>query len=238
MRTRREAMSRALSFFRILCLTGGASVLALACLAPLMAGAQALGGCTAAAGGAFRVEVRLDTAPVRLNRSLSRAQLGERTFHGPRTRVLGLTHSTVDLDTSAAYKWSPAGDGACFWVEAVDVVLRYQAVEIFVASEYSPNSCAYHAILRHEQEHVAVARKHLDRYAPRYRAALTSLLIPRPRSPKLVASQSEMQQEIERLLAKLLQPIATEMHREMAEAQAALDTPQVYRRVRRQCKNW
>ena len=223
--------------------TSACSILAMVALAalslpPTRAAAQAIDGCAAPVESQFRVEVRLDVAPVSLDRSKTKAQLTELSFHGPRAKVLGLMQAALDLHTTATYKHSQAANGICFWVEQVEVVLRYQSMDIFVASEYSENSCAYHAILRHEKDHVAVARHYLDRHAPRFRAALTSLLIPKPQSPKLVATEEETKSEVERLLEKLLKPVVTEMRRELLEAQAELDTPQQYERVRRQCKKW
>lgn len=208
------------------------------CLAPPHAAAQAIDGCAAPAESQFRVDVRLDVADVNLDRSKSRADLTEFSFHGPRAQVLGLMQADLDMETSATYKQTKATDGVCFWVELVEVVLRYQSMDVFVASEYSENSCAYHAIFRHEQDHVDVARNYLDRYAPRFRAALTSLLIPKPQSPKLVATEQESKSEVERLLEKLMRPVVAELRRELLAAQAELDTPQQYERVRRQCRKW
>ncbi len=218
-------------------------ILAMAALAALwlptgQAAAQAIDGCATPVDSQFRVEVRLEVAPVNLDRSKTKAQLTELSFHGPRAKVLGLMRAALGLHTTATYKQSEATNGFCFWVEEVEVVLRYQSMDIYVASEYSENSCAYHAILRHEKDHVAVAQNYLDRHAPRFRAALTSLLIPKPQSPKLVGTEEETKTEVERLLAKLLKPVVKEMRRDLLEAQADLDTPLQYARVRGQCKNW
>ena len=208
------------------------------CLPPSHAAAQAIDGCAAPVEVQFRVDVRLDVADVTLDRSKSRAELTEFSFHGPQALVLGLMQADLDLQTSATYKQTQAAEGICFWVELVEVVLRYKSMDVFVASEYSENSCAYHAIFRHEQNHVAVARNYLDRFAPRFRAALTSLLIPKPQSPKLVATEEESKSEVERLLQKLLRPVVEDLRRELVGAQADLDTPRSYELVRRQCKNW
>jgi hypothetical protein len=184
------------------------------------------------------MHVRIEIPEVGVNHDLNLAELGDLSFHSPQEQVVGLMSSDLEIRTQAEYVTAPVGDRFCFWVDGISVVLRYQALDVYVAREYAPGSCPYNAILDHEQEHVAVARGQLDVYGPRFRSALASLLIPKPRSPILVDSPEDAKKKTQGLFEKLLAPISEELKTVMAEAQADLDTPQEYWRVRRRCPNW
>ena len=194
--------------------------------------------CAGSPRAPYDVNVRIEIPPAPVNRDLSIAELGELSFHGPRARVLGLTRTGLNIKTSAKYSAVPSDDVLCFWVNAVDVTLRYRIMEVYVAKEYDPGTCAYREILAHEEDHVRAARSNLERYASRVRSALTSLLIPTRRDPVEVASPDQAERQVEAISDELLEPVYREMIESLHESQAALDTPEEYRRVRRRCRKW
>lgn len=194
--------------------------------------------CRAPAGAGFRVDVEVDIPPVRMNRNLNRSQLTQMSFHGPEASVLGLTNTRFEMEAGGDYRHYPLDDGFCFWVERIQVVLSYSNLDIYVASEYATHSCSYRAILAHEQEHAAIARKHIKGYEERIRGALSALSIPKASSPRRVASLEAADRDARRTILRLLHPIYVAMRNTMAKAQAVIDTPQSYRNVRKQCRNW
>ena len=189
--------------------------------------------------GSYRVDVQVDLPPVRVHRDRSRAELGLLAFHGPTDRVLGVTASSLRAGTSTRYGHRPLeGEGVCVWVDQIEVRLRYEALDIYVASEYPPGSCQYEAILSHEEKHAHVAQTYLDDYVQTIRSVLTSLSIPKPRDPRLVASAAEAEQEIQATIAKLLEPVIARLRADMQAAQSKIDSPTEYRRVEKQCPKW
>lgn len=194
--------------------------------------------CPAFPQAPFAVHVQIEIPRVPVDHDFSIAELGELSFHGPRSRVLGLTKSRLRIKTSARYSAVRSGDAFCFWVTAVDVTLSYRTMEVYVAKEYGPRTCPYRVILEHEKGHVRAAQKNLKRYAPRVRSALTSLLIPTGREPVAVASPEDAEREVRALSRELLEPVYEQMIESLHRTQAALDTPEEYRRVRRRCRRW
>lgn len=189
--------------------------------------------------GTYRVDVQIDLPPVTIRHELSRAQLGLLAFHGPTNRVLGVTASNLRASSSTHYRHRPIeGEGACLWVDHIDVTLRYEALDIYIASDYAANSCQYQAILGHENKHAAVARSHLDDYMQVIRSVLSSLTIPKPRSPKLVQSVTAGQAQIQKTVETLLEPVIERLRTNMAAAQQRVDSPAEYRRVEKQCAGW
>ncbi len=205
-----------------------------------------LGWAAAAAGavcppgtGSYRVDVRTELPPVAIHHDHSRAQLGLLAFHGPTNRVLGMTASDLRAATATRYGHRPLeGEGNCFWVDGIEVTLRYEALDIYIASDYAPGSCQYQAILSHERQHATAAQALLDDYVEDIRSVLASLAIPKARAPRLVASVSEAQQHTQATIEDLLQPVLARLRKTMLDAQSRIDSRAEYRRVEKQCAKW
>ena len=189
--------------------------------------------------GSYRVDVLIEMPPVTVHHDHSRAQLGLLAFHGPTDRVLGVTASKLRAGTSTYYGNRPLeGEGVCFWVDRIEVMLRYEALDIYIASEYPGASCQYQAILTHEKRHTEVARSYLDNYVQTIRSALASLSIPKPRDPRLVESVTEAQEKAQATIEKLLKPVIARLRKDMEKAQKRIDSAAEYRRVETQCPKW
>ena len=186
----------------------------------------------------YRMDVRIEVPPVHVNRSLGRDQLTTMGPHGPNSQVLGLMNGQLEMHTEREYGYVPVGDQFCYWVNSAMVTLKYRTLDVYVASEYSPRSCAYQAILAHEQRHVKFAKEYVTRYAPRLRSVLTSLRIPKPGSAKLTPSMDHARVDMDTVFSELLTPVFEELNVEHQKAQARVDLPQEYARVRRRCKKW
>ncbi len=195
--------------------------------------------CPGSSDTPYEVNVRMEFPPAPINHDVSIAELTQGSVHGPRWRTVGKTALNFEIETSLAeYSAVPFGDQFCFWVHRIPVTLRYRSIEIYVAKEYDTRSCKYRVILDHEKDHVRTARTNLIRYAAKVKAALTSLLIPTGRDPVVVASPEQAKREVEALARKLLKPVYQSMLAALRKAQAALDTPQEYRRMQKRCRDW
>lgn len=208
-------------------------------LAGLGSAGPAAGAVCPPATGSYRVDVVIDMPPVEIHHDHSRAQLGLLAFHGPTDRILGVTASNLRAGTSTHYAHRPLeGEGVCFWVDRIEVVLRYEVLDIYIASDYSRGSCQYQAILTHENRHAEVAQAYLDDYVQVIRSQLAALSIPKPRDPRLVQSLVDAQEKTQATIADLLEPVIARLRQDLEAAQAKIDTPAEYRRVEKQCPNW
>ena len=186
----------------------------------------------------YDVNVTIKFPTPRIDHSRSIAQLGKISGLGHNTRALGLMKPDFVIETRPRAQGLPVGDKFCFWITGFDVNLRYRRLDVFVAKEYPVGSCPYRVILAHEREHVRVARKNLEEYAPRIRRALTSLLIPTGQDPAMVNSAGQARKEVKAISDELLRPVYKEMMKSLVAAQKMVDTPRAYARVRRKCNNW
>ncbi|MSO71498.1 MAG: hypothetical protein EXQ88_05750 [Alphaproteobacteria bacterium] len=194
--------------------------------------------CTPVSGRGYDVAVRIDVPAPKLDRSQTRAMLGGFAPHGAGQSVLGLMRGKLAVESLATYGHITTAAGTCIWVERVEVKLRYQSLDLFVAKEYAPTSCAYRAILAHEQQHAEIARTYVNRYAPRIRMALASLLIPKAEKPVPAATREAAEARVDGILERLVAPVVAELEQEMGKAQADIDSQRSYQAVQRQCPDW
>ncbi len=200
--------------------------------------AQAGETCAGAPQERFDVNVRTETPPPKVNHNLNRVQLGSMAFHGMTDSILGLHIHGIKIEYRAKHAAEPDGNGYCFWIRSIDVLLRYDAPDIYIAKDYRRGSCNYKAILGHEKRHEIVAREVIKRYIPRFRSLFTSLLIPKPKSAILVSSREDGKRKTEALLMQIIQPVYKEFESALAKEQAEVDALREYRKVLRQCKRW
>jgi hypothetical protein len=217
---------------------------------PMVVGqnASAVGRIVGAAGAAndcpktgpegYQINVHFEIPPVRIRRGLSAGQLSEMAFHGPKSQVLGVTKSGLQVETAIQFRTLPFGHGYCYWVDNIDVLLHYQVLDVFIAAKYAPDSCPYKAILAHEQKHVRAAQRHLDDIRPRLHAAFVSPRVPAADSPALATSMAAARHHVDVLLAELTQPVIDGFETAIEASRTAIDTPEEYRRVRERCPHW
>jgi len=200
--------------------------------------AQAGETCAGAPQERYVVNVRIETPTPKVNHSLNRVQLGSMAFHAITDSIAGLHISGIKLEYKAKHAAEPQDNAYCFWIRSIDVLLRYDAPDIYIAKDYPRGSCNYKAILEHEKRHEKVAREVMKRYIPRFRSLFTSLLIPKPKSAILVSSREDGKRKTNALLKQIIQPVYDEFQIALAKEQAEVDTLREYRKVRRLCKRW
>lgn len=198
---------------------------------------ESKGRCAPASDRGFTVEVILDLPPAPIDHSRSIADLNNGGPHGP-SQVVGLAVPDMEIGTSGQYGYLDMGDHKCFWVEHVEARVVYRSMKIFIASEYKKGSCAYGQILRHEKEHVSIARINLNRYKARLRSALSSLSIPKPGQPVRIGKSVDPRTKMRGLFRKLVAPVFKDMMANLKAAQGKIDTPESYTRLHRRCKKW
>jgi hypothetical protein len=155
---------------------------------------------------------------------------------GMHQRALGLTSSQIGFNVSGKTFAVPVQGGYCVYLREVDARFGYRAMDVFIASEYRPNTCEYRAILDHENQHVAINRQGVAEYAPRIRQALESHLA--ELAPRFT---QDPQVGTDRSLAALqlhVDPLLDEMQDSLARRNAVIDNQNNYEAIGELCKNW
>jgi hypothetical protein len=149
-------------------------------------------------------------------------------------RTQGLYQADLEVGWRARFRRSDADGETCGWVDHVTVTLTMPRRVIYIVRERHPGTCPYESVLAHERKHQAVDEAVVAEHIPRLQqAAKDAAALPRIETPEA---------DGEAMKALLTEPIAAALKREFAalakartERQAAVDTPDEYRRVRAAC---
>jgi hypothetical protein len=155
---------------------------------------------------------------------------------GMHQRALGITSSELALSIQGQTVADPVPGGYCVYLRSVDVKFGFRAMDVFIASEYRPQSCEHRVILDHENQHVAINREGLREYAPRVRHAIERHL--QGLRPRLTA---DAQVSTDRKLQDVhdaVDPLLGEMERVLARRNAVIDNANNYNALAEMCKNW
>ncbi len=150
---------------------------------------------------------------------------------------LGLTQAEMRIDMRLGVRVVPvSGRRFCAVPKSVEVTAGFPTFVIYIDHKYRRGSCAYRAILDHEDEHVAIYRGTLERYAPWIKARL-SLEALRLR-PVHVGSQARAAERVKKLLMGKLRPLVKKMETAAELANAEIDSVISYRAIHAKCRKW
>lgn len=151
--------------------------------------------------------------------------------------VLGLTklsehalHMTYQLATLGLR------DGRqCIWMTRIDARLGDAVMNVYVASEYAPDSCEYGVILNHENTHVRFNLETLRDWMPSVQAALTEAA--KHKFP-VIFDGPPTNDDLDHYLLDNTAAVFGLMNEDLRRRNASIDTPENYRRENAKCHHW
>lgn len=151
--------------------------------------------------------------------------------------AVGLTLTELQYRIAIKLEALPLGASRyCARLTAVEASLGYDKIDVFVASEYRPNSCAHRSILDHEMTHAAVFQRALDTYYPRVQRRID--LVARSIGPISAASPASAAKRLQQKLKTEIDPLFRQLNRQLDIDNARLDTPERYRQEQARCSDW
>lgn len=152
--------------------------------------------------------------------------------------ITGLTRSTTSVViTPQLWELDMGGGRRCVGLGRVEATWRLERILVNIASEYPPGACNYRIIREHEDEHVAIARKTFQDWAPRMEKALAEAT--RTMGPSVMAAPAATvaRQTTDRLM-QALRPVLAAYEADLNRRDGAIDTEVNYRRLNRLCPTW
>ena len=175
--------------------------------------------------------------------TLSGDQLGKlarserQTAHSKLGRVRGLTLANLSLSFRNGLTARRLSDGRlCLVLTDVTANLVYVRTTVYVDRKYAKGTCEFNAIMDHENQHVAINRETLKRFAPRLQSALEAAAPAVNPMPALSLETGKKRQMD--LLQKEIAPQIDAMNAVRDRANASIDTVQSYRATQEKCRNW
>lgn len=158
-------------------------------------------------------------------------------FSGRHQRMLGVTSFMAAFSlTGSTYAMPTDGGGFCVYLREVTAEFGYREHDVFVASEFSPGSCEYKAILDHENQHVAINRAAVREGGPRIRQELERLLkTAQPRFTRDLEAGTDLTLTN---LSNAINKTYNQVAQEQANRNAVIDSENNYDAIADLCKNW
>jgi hypothetical protein len=124
----------------------------------------------------------------------------------------------------------------CLYIKDAAFRVGYKKMDVLIDRKYSKNSCAYKAILDHENTHVRINNDILSNYLPTLKAEFKRAVerMPIRKSYNPDATTVRMRDE---LLARMNKAV-DDLSKSLRKAHAKIDTADSYRQVRNSCQNW
>ncbi|MCF8466160.1 MAG: hypothetical protein K9G33_02040 [Sneathiella sp.] len=151
--------------------------------------------------------------------------------------MLGLTHSSIGPSIGASTKYKQLKSGQyCLRLETVKLTFGARKTDIYIDRKYRNDTCAYQAILEHEEEHVRINKKMIDEYLPK----ITEVLTERAAAirPFFTKHPKDAGKSIVNRLLFELDPVLTEFNEARKKANDVIDTRDSYAATQAKCDDW
>ena len=127
----------------------------------------------------------------------------------------------------------------CVWADSVNIEFSYTKMDVYVSNQYPEGSCPFQVILAHENQHVSINQRVLNKYVALMKQAIRrDRTIPSKDRPLAAASFKEGQDIIAARISKIIQPLYQRYKREVLSENRKIDTMKNYRRIQAKCKDW
>lgn len=169
-----------------------------------------------------QIGVHVEAVDYRVSNNVSSARLGNRSAHSTVSQLmLGMTeiHARSEVSFDAPSLTDAASNRECV-APTVTVTLTLPPLDVYIAHEFSPASCAYREVLNHELRHVQVYRDALPQLAQQIRGALAQ----RFGSGPVYAARDQGLDQLGREIDDWLRPMIRAGLQSIERAQAAIDT--------------
>jgi hypothetical protein len=148
----------------------------------------------------------------------------------------GLTMARLHYEVEADVRVRPAAGGFCVELRSVKATLGFPLLKVYIDQRYVVGGCNHQAVMKHENEHVAINRRVLAKHGKDLRARLKTMV---ERAPVLfVASKDQAREAHLKFLNSEIEPIFDSIQRDLRSSHAVIDTEASYRSLTGLCENW
>jgi len=170
--------------------------------------------------------------------SLSKSEISslENESSGHLREAVGLTLVLAGAVQTHMGEAQAQSGASCAVVESVRI-LPMKEVTVYVAREYTVGSCNYDAVRRHEDEHVAIARRLVTEYRPRLLRAVTGLRLQSPGFATQAIEENASTRMIASEVLSAVQGVIDELQRAMRDANRLLDQRDTGKTLSK-CSSW
>ena len=180
---------------------------------------------TCEAKKSVKVSVKLKDPKPKINHTKTLKYINNRAQHGGLRKenglVLGLTHSAQFSNMKFEFQVKSLGKQHCVNITKVNATFGHKALEVFIPREYSPGTCQYNTVMRHENEHVRVNREGVRKYAKLLRKELEKAVY--RYNPKQTRNTKTAQENARKALGGAMRRVNKRFQKDIAKKHAVID---------------
>ncbi len=151
------------------------------------------------------------------------------------TLTLGLASYTSLMQFQIPILHQRLPDGSyCARVQSLSARIGYDPITVYVANEFQKGTCAFQAVLSHEQKHIDVNRALLNEYGPKIQSRLAAFL--KTQGMFIVPNKDYADKLLRERVKKIVSDLTKEMMEENKRRQKLIDTPQEYAKNNTVCQ--
>ena len=152
-------------------------------------------------------------------------------------KVLGTGGGAMSIKANLRFKTATQGRKSC--VSLKEIKADYVSYpEIHIASNFKKGSCAYNAVLEHEQRHIAVLKEFHNEYSQKLKADMESFAAKiGVTGPVAVKDAGEIQDKVSTELYKWIDSFTQQASLILEQRQAKIDTEEEYKKMSSLCKD-
>jgi hypothetical protein len=185
----------------------------------------------------FRVVVTAATPQIR--HDLTQKEISRLPGAPRHLKTQGLTTIRHSMATHTRFSTAQGQSSVYAWFDEVILEVAVSSTVIHIPKEYAPGSCEYEAALAHERLHGRSARVQAAALAEKLEAALAVAEgMPTRINPVISDSFEAASARLKETVAKVVDPIYEDYEKIEAESQLALDRPDLYDAVYKECSGW
>lgn len=158
-------------------------------------------------------------------------------------RTLGFTSyetkNEISFNIEVLFKGRKEDESGCAWIRDLTTHFNVTLVDVFVPSEYQPDSCACSQVKAHEEQHVQILR---DAHAQFLENLKQMLRAPGAfhdsSSPIMARTVADAKAQLSGELQRTLNDFIKDFSDTLARRQREIDTPENYALIHSRCRYW
>jgi len=186
----------------------------------------------------FPLVLTTDFAPTTYRNTRTKEELAALNPKGGGAHHAGLTQSRTAFSVKPTLRFFSMPDGRlCAQLAKLEATWRVTDMMVDIVAQYRPGTCPYREVWEHENRHVAVIRRYFPETERALRIRMAELVA--QLKPRIVSgSPDQAAKETSNYFLRGAEPLLARFQADTARDNAAIDTPESYRRVTARCADW
>ncbi|HBR67837.1 MAG TPA: hypothetical protein DEA55_00480 [Rhodospirillaceae bacterium] len=152
-------------------------------------------------------------------------------------KVLGTGGGAMSIKANLRFRTATQGRKSC--VSLKEIKAEYVSYpEIHIASNFRKGSCAYNAVLEHEEKHIAILKEFHNEYSQKLKADMENLAMQiNVTGPVAAKDVQKVQDEASADLYRWIDSFTRQASLILEQRQAKIDTEEEYKKMSSLCKD-